>query len=359
VRHRIAFGRVVAEAFAECGGQPHRGGENVTDNAPKAGFTLVELLVVIAIIAVLVGLLLPAVQSAREAGRRVSCSNNLKQLGLAVLAFESAHKRFPAGNAYDDPSADPVAPTSNPTQQTGKGWIVDVLPHIEQSALHSDIIGNVAPGPMGDHCSNPSSANGIRALGCRNAMKTVLPGLQCPSDTSPKTSTIQWQWHQIEVSVTCYQGVLGDGAIGVNAFTVGSPDCHQKRECPGFFWRHSYLKPIRIQQVLDGTSKTIMVGETVPETNSVSTALYGNGDWATTAVYLNHQPTPFRDPGTCAGNRAFVSDARQGFRSRHQGVVLFAYCDGHVGTLREEVSHDVYRAISTKNGGENVTATGD
>ena len=319
------------------------------------GFTLVELLVVIAIIGTLVGLLLPAVQSAREAARRIQCANNLKQLGLAVGNYESSRRRFPSGNAYDDPSADPVLPTSDPAKQTGKGWIVDVLPFLEEQALHSELMSNIYPGPMGDHCGDPSRADGLRALGCRSAMKKVLPALQCPSDTSAKTSSILWQWHQIEASVTCYQGVLGDGAIGTNQYTAGSFDCHQKRDCPGLFWRHSYLKTISLRQISDGTSKTLMVGETIPETNAHTAAFYSNGDWATCAIFLNHQPSPFKDPGACVGARSFEDDARLGFRSRHHRLVMFVFCDGHVQALNDTLTHDIYRALSTKNGGETVT----
>jgi prepilin-type N-terminal cleavage/methylation domain-containing protein len=355
VRHRVTAGWAAAETFREVNELPCTGEDDMSHRVPRTGFTLVELLVVIAIIAVLIGLLLPAVQSAREAGRRIGCSNNLRQLGLAVLGFETIRKRFPAGHAYDHPSADPVAPTSDPTKQNGKGWIIDILPLVEEPSLHATLSANIAPGPMGDHCNNLSMANGLRAIGCRDAMKTVLPVLQCPSDASTKTSTVQWQLHRIEVSLTCYQGVLGDGAIGANQFTAGSPDCHQKRDCPGIFWRHSYLKPITLRQVLDGTSKTLMIGETIPDTVSHSAAFYGNGDWATTAVFLNHQPTPFKDPGTCSGNRAFETDARAGFRSRHPRAVLFVYCDGHVQMLSDSISHDVYRALSTKNGGESVS----
>ena len=98
-----------------------------------------------------------------------------------------------------------------------------------------------------------------------------------------------------------------------------------------------------------------MAGETIPETNAHTAAFYANGDWATCAIFLNHQPSPFKDPGTCVGNRSFQDDARLGFRSRHHQLATFVFCDGHVQALNETLAHDVYRALSTKNGGEVVT----
>ena len=104
----------------------------------KRGFTLVELLVVIAIIGILVGLLLPAVQAAREAARRMQCSNNLKQHGLALLNYESTHKRFPAGFT-DYFNANPVG------RDGGWSWMAAVLPFMEQNALYQSLDFNWAP----------------------------------------------------------------------------------------------------------------------------------------------------------------------------------------------------------------------
>ncbi len=104
----------------------------------QPGFTLVELLVVIAIIGILVGLLLPAVQQAREAARRMQCSNNLKQLGLANLNYESTHKKFPIG--FLD-----VRQTGNPLKDGGWSWATALLPYIEQSAIYNRFDLNFHP----------------------------------------------------------------------------------------------------------------------------------------------------------------------------------------------------------------------
>ena len=101
----------------------------------RSGFTLIELLVVIAIIGTLVGLLLPAVQAAREAGRRSSCQNNLKQIGIACLAYESAKRAFPYGNALILAAATPVPKGTNASGNLGSGWTLEIMPYAENAQL--------------------------------------------------------------------------------------------------------------------------------------------------------------------------------------------------------------------------------
>ena len=109
----------------------------------RSGFTLVELLVVIAIIGILVGLLLPAVQAAREAARRMQCSNNIKQLALALHNYESAHKSFPPGSISPRLSGTypPTAPGTNQARTAGYSWSMFILPYIEQSAIYNATVG--------------------------------------------------------------------------------------------------------------------------------------------------------------------------------------------------------------------------
>src|SRR5688572_7278344 len=128
--------------------------------AKRKGFTLVELLVVIAIIGVLVALLLPAVQAARESARRMSCSNNLKQFGIAIHNYHDTFTLLPM-------SIGPWSQGASPTpQRNGKGWIVSILPQLEQSALFAEF----EPGFNGDMFSGGGIMNPV----CRNAMKTKL-----------------------------------------------------------------------------------------------------------------------------------------------------------------------------------------
>ena len=306
-----------------------------------AAFTLVELLVVIAIIGILVAMLLPAIQSAREAARRVQCTNNLRQIGLAICVYIETHGVFPVSCSYSDPLDDPVNPISPLVGQTGKGWIISILPHLEEQALYELFLPGFVGGPM-----QPN--RGIQRPECREAMRRQLPVLQCPSDHSvAQLSTEQAQWQGIEVALTSYKGVIGDTRIGgtVGVHQGSMPDCHRTRQCPGLFWRDSYLNPVRMSEVRDGTSKTLMVGEDVPEHNYHSAAFYCNGDYASCHAPLNYLPNP---PEPWDWRNV------QSFRSRHPGGAHFCLADGSVHFLSETIDHTLYQALSTKAGGESA-----
>src|SRR5262245_33807344 len=157
----------------------------------RRGFTLVELLVVIAIIAILIGLLLPAVQKVREAAAMVQCKNNLKQLGLGIHSHVSVHGHLPISTS---PWAE--GPTPATGNLTGVGWIVNTLPFVEQDNLYKQF----APAFTGDMFSGGGLMK-VSAL-----MTTKIPLINCPADSeSIPDSTNQYQWTGIPVALTNYK----------------------------------------------------------------------------------------------------------------------------------------------------------
>lgn len=294
----------------------------------RPAFTLIELLVVIAIIAVLIGLLLPAVQKVREAAARMSCANNLKQLGLAVHSYLGTHSAtFPISTTYSN--------GEGPPDRTGVGWILRTLPHLEQEALFRQF----TPAFSGDFGSN----RGIKSPECREAVKTQLTVLHCPSDPSVKQLTLsQFQWVGIPVALTSYKGVIGDTRMGgANSVHQGrEPDCHQRRGCAGIFYRNNYQEPVRLAAVTDGTSSTFLIGEDLPEHNYHSMAYYANGDYASCHAPLNYLPNP-PTPELWWNVMSF--------RSRHPGGANFCFVDGSVRFIQERIDYQLYRALSTKN----------
>jgi len=296
------------------------------------GFTLVELLVVIGIIGIIVALLLPAVQAAREAARRMQCTNHLKQIGLALHNYHDVHRRFPVNMG---PWSVPAVPWR---AMNGKGWIVSILPQLEEQPLYDSF----SPFFAGDFFSG----RGLMDLACRDLMKIHVATLKCPSDGSAhRLYDTFFQWETIEVAPTSYKGVIGDSQIGApNGIHAGSlPDCHAVGNCNGLFFRTSFREPQSLSRITDGTSNTFMVGEDVPQHNDHSAAFYANGDWASCHAPLNYfpkPPTPHDWPNVIS------------FRSRHPGGANFVLADGSVRFIADTIEHRVYRALSTKSGGE-------
>ena len=338
-----------------------RSPKSVASPAARRGFTLVELLVVIAIIGVLVALLLPAVQAAREAARRMQCGNNLKQIALAIINYESSKKNFPAARLHgdsgypvgstitcNDGSSFRVPPPPKPSLlYSGAGALAQILPQMEQQALYDSLhVGDVA-------IWSPTA-------GWENAfpeIKTALgqrPGAYaCPSDSS-NGQFAQWAHglnvSQINVAPSSYATVYGSRR-------PDAPNAELKFCGDGTFM---YARMFRIPEIEDGLSKTIFVGEVrdshlVDETGiAINSNIWSNGNrmqsnMRSTATPMNTAPGVNLGAGLATEAQARSNGA---FSSNHPGGCVFGYGDGHVDYLVDSIDLVAYSALSARADGD-------
>lgn len=322
-------------------------------------------------------LLLPAVQAAREAARRMSCANNIKNVALAIHSFHDTKKHLPfdinwntvyGREEYRLPGdvTEAASPSKYVTGRNtnGKGWTVDILPQLEQQAMYDGMkLGFDDPG--GKDMRFVATATNGRGMGrpeIRQYMDDQLPVLTCPSDPSAVPNRDNYWWENAGLTaVTSYKGVAGDTAVGeVNPEISSSalwsrepwgsvPDCFETLGCNGLFWKMGYYDPINFKKISDGLSNTLMIGEAVAEQDLHAMAYFSDGDWASCNMQLNFFLTP-DDPALIKSQWYDV----RGFRSLHPGVVQFAMADASVKVLNEDIDHTLYRALSTKDGGEAV-----
>ena len=276
---------------------------------PQPAFTLIELLVVIAIIAVLIGLLLPAVQKVREAANRMSCQNNLKQLGLAVHAYHDANLAIPYSRV-----------------DTYETWAVLVLPYLEETA-HFNLW---QMGRQYYHASNQAARE--------RTVKTYL----CPTRRTPSREP------RLSLNGDVQQGTMEPhypGALGDYAACAGDPtglgdywwrvdnDGNPINPANGVFWygrRSNQLRPIRLTDVTDGTHHTFLIGE-----KHIPNFTFGSAP--DSSIYNGDHSSSFKKAGTGALLARGPQTASAQFGSYHPGVCQFVFCDGSVKALNVSI----------------------
>jgi prepilin-type N-terminal cleavage/methylation domain-containing protein/prepilin-type processing-associated H-X9-DG protein len=328
----------------------------------RPGFTLIELLVVIAIIAVLIALLLPAVQAAREAARRMQCSNNLKQIGVALHNYHSSWNTFPVGFLY---AYSGVLPNSSPLQYRWSA-LAQMAPHLEQANLFNALNFNFPVAHMPTGGPTPFwpyfPAN-------TTVMATQVALFLCPSDGAPPPT--------VGSGPTNYAFCSGDGsgggdATGANgAFILGpaqsvatvtdgtSLTAAASEQLLGIAGPYSQTTPTPVPVPLKRAMSRVSAGPLTDDACAASGAGWllnkGAGWWDgnyQNALY-NHYLTPNAARPDCI---VYHNPGWKAARSFHPGGVNVLFCDGHGAFVKNAVNLGVWQAISTRAGGEVVSA---
>lgn len=321
--------------------RPHagllEGSERMKLQTQRAGFTLVELLVVIAIVGMLVGLLLPAVQYAREAARRASCQNNLKQISLALLNYESSHRKLPPGylHKYGRPGGYFDA------NHMGYAWGAMILPQLEQTNTYRRF-----------DFSLPVWMEANRA-----ARETHVDVFLCPTDPFSAKSFVVRE-DEASQPMDRYAASSYAACWGPSSSEVNLDDTPLRSQ--GTFYRNSRT---RLADISDGLSNTLAIGE---RTNGpiprVDEAAGGHQvfetAWSAAARELTELSddhghmvlfeTQFR-PNQLGGDD-------KGLSAPHVGISQFALCDGSVHPLSVNIDADVYNALGTRAQGESTSS---
>jgi len=363
------------------------------DRRKRLGFTLIELLVVIAIIAILIGLLVPAVQKVRAAAARAQCQNNLKQLGLALQSYHDTYKKFPVGEFNDD--------------NVNWGWGVAILPYIEQQPLYNALISDttvtrfmifIPGGGLNKHpllgTSNDADTNRANAtvgtiteqaggtvnrLAGNGAAQTALSVFMCPSDGWPTNTSTR------NLGKSNYLGCMGSDTSGSAApYTWASwSNPGGVSGANGMLLQsntNTQTYPVSMAMCTDGTSNTVFVGEVTANANAYGS--YNGGNLTTPGVYLVNETNRF--PVWAGGSPSYGGQGTQMnyfrfmdvlyplnlkntgtdsrpdrcYGSQHTGGANFLFVDGSVRFISDGIDPTIYRAMGTRNGGEAVANEG-
>jgi len=377
---------------------PHRG--------RRRAFTLIELLVVIAIIAVLIGLLLPAVQKVREAAARLQCANHLKQLGLGLHNYHATFETFPQGGDWSW------------SDDRGFSWVVYTLPYLEQDNLKRQIDGAPAAKltylSYGSPVTEAGAAGSLRAALAAGVLPAKLPYARCPSD-GWDTANPKWMNYCASMGPTvfncrcnaCPFNIYADPDNPANQATTyafGKPWGYKGSTYAGCaasiaemrgMWVSCWIPPatgpsairMRIADVPDGTSNTIFLGEKLPEVSGEDQRFgeywrpyagwcegFQDVTGTTTLVPINWyiDPNDFRwcDPAGGQFNAKippysssppldplhsmWASAMTTGFKSKHPGGAQFAFVDGSVHFLSQTINPRTYNLLGTRDDGQVV-----
>jgi prepilin-type N-terminal cleavage/methylation domain-containing protein/prepilin-type processing-associated H-X9-DG protein len=315
----------------------------------RCAFTLVELLVVIAIIGILVGLLLPAVQAARESARRTQCVNHLKQIGLAIHSYSNSYQTLPYGswNRWDAvPPPAPPPPTLLPHVESRGTTLHFLLPYLEMQNLYEQF-----------DFSDPLSIleNQKTPVPFAVLQKFSVPGFVCPSTAQEAAN--------LNVTISTYAASSGPRRISAAGPIRGQPcEClhpynayavtnNGKMMAPGPFGTTNSVRakngvqPTRLETVIDGLSNTIFFGETRPNCSSVvrspwASSVNGCGEM-TTVIPLNYPSCgDLKTWRNVDGCKTYCNqNVSLGFKSNHRGGVMFLFGDGSVSFVQEGIDH--------------------
>ncbi|NLF08277.1 MAG: DUF1559 domain-containing protein [Pirellulaceae bacterium] len=323
-----------------------------TKHDPQTAFTLVELLVVITIIGILIALLLPAVQAAREAARQLQCTNNLKQIGLAMLNHEEAHGYLPPGGwgCYWVGDADRGFDAK---KQTG-GWLYAILPYLEQQALF-DLPAD----------GNPDTITATQKAGGGILSKQPLTMMNCPSRRPateyPYPLDSKWWPKNADHTNTIARGDYAANSGDLYIFPTNGPTTLEMGDNPNYWNNYPSLhlsrgvnhlhSAIKLNQITDGVSNTFLVGEKYMDPDHYfdgtfrgdNSTMYQGCDIDTCRWTLPEYGPPLQDqPGI---SNEYI------FGSPHAGGCGFTFCDGSVHLISFTIDVEVYRCLGNRKDG--------